>query len=555
VTGLFAQLGEPTESIDWFIVVTGLVGGLAIFLFGMDRMTEALRVAVSGQLRRFLQRATSNRFTGALTGAGVTAVVQSSSVTTVLVVGFISSSVLTLTQAIPVILGANVGTTITAQVVAFSVDRYALLIVFLGYATAFLAKTERRTIQGNLVMGLGMIFFGMAVMGEAMEPLRTYQPFIDLMAAMENPLLAVLVGLVFTALVQSSSATAGVVIVLASEGLIGLEAGIALILGANVGTSVTAQFAAIGKSRPAVRAAVVHTLFNLIGALAWLPFVGVLADIVESIGGPLARQIANAHTVFNVTNTLVFLAFVAQLERLVVRLVPDRPGDEPIRLKFLEDSLLRTPTIALDRARLELYRMAMRVRQMLEDVLPAMLDGPGERLTEIEALDDEVDELHGQIITYLGRVSQRSLSAGSTEELMDLMEATNNLEAIGDLIETNLVSLGRDRLRNEYTVSPESRQLIIEFHEMVTDGFDLAVAALAEGDAKAAKRVSQMKRDINAKADAIAQHYADRLTAPGADRIELYRFETDLVANLRRVFYFSRRTARAAIPVHEQASS
>jgi phosphate:Na+ symporter len=555
VIGLFAQLAEPTESVDWFIVITGLVGGLALFLFGMDRMTEALRVAAGSQLRKFLQRATSNRFAGAFTGAGVTAVIQSSSVTTVLVVGFISSSVLTLTQGIGVILGANVGTTITAQVVAFSVDRYALLIVFLGYATAFLAKTERRTTQGNLVMGLGMIFFGMAVMGEAMEPLRSYEPFIDLMAAMENPLLAVLVGLVFTALVQSSSATTGIVIVLASEGLVAPEAGIALILGANVGTSVTAQLAAIGKSRPAVRAAVVHTVFNLLGALAWLPFVGVLADIVDSIGGPLARQIANAHTVFNVTNTLVFLAFVPQLERLVVWLVPDRPGEEPLRLKFLEDSLLKTPTIALDRARLELFRMATRVRGMLEDVLPAMLDGPGERLSDIEALDDEVDDLHGQIITYLGKVSQRPLSAGSTEELMDLMEATNNLEAIGDLIETNLVSLGRDRLANEYTVGPESRQLMTEFHKMVMDAFDLSVAALSEANSKDAKRVSRMKREINIKAEEIAGHYAERLAAPDADRIELYRFETDVVANLRRIYYFSKRTARAAIPSAEQASS
>lgn len=553
--GLFAQLAEPTESVDWFIVITGLVGGLALFLFGMDRMTEALRVAAGGQLRRFLQRATSNRFAGALTGAGVTAVIQSSSVTTVLVVGFISSSVLTLTQGIGVILGANVGTTITAQVVAFSVDRYALLIVFFGYATAFLAKTERRTTQGNLVMGLGMIFFGMAVMGEAMEPLRSYEPFIDLMSAMENPLLAVMVGLLFTALVQSSSATTGIVIVLASEGLVAPEAGIALILGANVGTSVTAQLAAIGKSRPAVRAAVVHTLFNLLGALAWLPFVGVLADIVDSIGGPLARQIANAHTVFNVTNTLVFLAFVPQLERLVVWLVPDRPGEEPMRLKFLEDSLLKTPTIALDRARLELFRMATRVRGMLEDVLPAMLDGPGERLTEIEAADDEVDDLHGQIITYLGKVSQRPLSAGSTEELMDLMEATNNLEAIGDLIETNLVSLGRDRLANENTVGPESRQLITEFHKMVMEAFDLSVAALSESNAKDAKRVSRMKREINLKAEEIAEHYTERLVAPDADRIELYRFETDVVANLRRIYYFSKRTARAAIPSAEQAAS
>ena len=249
-------VGTDTTGVDWFVVITGLSGGLAVFLFGMDRMTEALRVAAGRRVRLGLARMTKNRFLGALSGAGVTAVIQSSSVTTVLVVGFISSEVMNLSQGIGVILGANVGTTVTAQVIAFSVSRYALLLVALGYGLAFFGNSDRRTVQGNLVMGLGLIFFGMSVMGAAMEPLRSYEPFIDLMAAMDNPIFAVLVGLTFTALVQSSSATTGVVIVLASEGLITTEAGVALVLGANIGTSVTAQLAALGKPPEAIRAAV-----------------------------------------------------------------------------------------------------------------------------------------------------------------------------------------------------------------------------------------------------------------------------------------------------------
>ena len=518
-------------------------------------MTEALRVAAGSRIRDALAKMTKNRFTGAISGAGVTAVIQSSSVTTVLVVGFISSGVMNLTQGIGVILGANVGTTITAQVVAFSVSRYALMVVAIGYGLAFFGKTQKRSVQGNLLLGLGLLFFGMSVMGTAMEPLQSYEPFIDLMADMGNPVLALFVGLTFTALVQSSSATTGIIIVLASEGLITTNAGIALVLGANVGTSVTAQLAALGKPPDAKRAATVHTIFNLVGALAWLPFIGVLAGRVESIGGPLARQIANAHTIFNVANTVVFLAFVSQLERLVIRLVPDAPEDEPIRLKYLDDALLRTPTIALERARLELVRMARRVETMLNDALPAVLDGPAEALDAVEELDDHVDDLHGQIIVYLGKVSQRSLSASSTDELMDLMEATNNLEAIGDIIETNLVALGRDRLSNDYHVGPESRLLIEDFHKHVQEALDLAVAALLDVSADDARIVSEMKEEISAKAHVIAEHYARRLVTPDDNRIELYRFETDLVANLRRVYYFSKRTARAAIPTAEQASS
>ncbi len=550
--GLVETLVAGGEGIDWFVVVTGLLGGLAVFLFGMDRLTEALRVAAGSRMRFVLARMTRNRFLGALSGAGVTAVIQSSSVTTVLVVGFISSSVMTLSQGIGVILGANVGTTVTAQVVAFSVARYALMIVALGYGLAFFGKTEKRTVQGNLIMGLGLIFFGMSVMGAAMGPLRTYEPFIDLMADLENPLLAVLVGLLFTALVQSSSATTGIVVVLASEGLITSPAGIALVLGANVGTSVTAQLAALGKSPDAIRAAVVHTMFNFVGALAWLPFVSVLAGWVESIGGPLARQIANAHTIFNVTNTVVFLEFVPQLERVVVRLVPDRPEPEPIRLKYLDDSLLRTPTIALERARLELLRMSNRVQTMFDKALPALFDGPAGAFDEIVALDDEVDALHSQIIVHLGRVGQRSLSAGSTGELMDLMEATNNLEAIGDLIETNLVALGRHRLANGYEVGAESRAMIEAFHARISHALDLSVAALLSASEEDANAVSDMKDAISAMADTIAEHQAARLAAPAANRIELYRFETDVTTNLRRIYYFAKRTARAAIPDVEE---
>lgn len=543
------------DDIDWFLVITGLLGGLAIFLFGMDRLTESLRVALGSRMRKALSRMTRNRWLGAATGAGVTAVIQSSSVTTVLVVGFVSSGVLNLSQGIGVILGANVGTTITAQVVAFDVARFALMIVAVGYGLTFFGKSSSRVVQGTLLLGLGLIFFGMSVMGSAMAPLRSYEPFIDLMSAMTNPILAVLVGLAFTALVQSSSATTGIVIVLASEGLIEPEAGIALVLGANVGTSVTAQLAALGKPPEAVRAAVVHTVFNFVGALAWLPFVGVLAGIVDDIGGPLARQVANAHTIFNVTNTVVFLVFVKQLERLVVRLVPDRPEEALITLRYLDEALLHTPTVALEQSRLELLRMTNRVQTMFENVLPALFDGPRDALDEVAALDDEVDDLHAQIIVYLGRVGEKALSAGSTEELMDLIEATNNLEAIGDLIETNLIALGRARLESDQQIGAESRRMIEEFHHRVGVALDLAVAALVECNADDARRVAKMKDEMKQMMHAIGAHNATQLSSPGAESIESYRFETDVVTNLNRIFYFAKRTARVAIPTTEQASS
>ena len=268
---------EESGEIDTLLQAIELFGGLAIFLLGLDHLTESLKLVAGTKLKGILGVLTKNRVVGMLTGAGLTAIVQSSSVTTVLVVGFISSGLMTLGQSIGVILGANIGTTITAQIVAFKVTKYALALVAVGFGYMFFGKQEKARTRGSLVMGLGLVFFGMSVMSSAMEPLRGYQPFIDAMAQMDNVLIAVLAAAAFTALVQSSSATTGVVIVLASSGLISPTAGIALVLGANIGTSVTAFLAAIGKPRAAQRAAMAHALFNTVGVLVWLPFVGWLS--------------------------------------------------------------------------------------------------------------------------------------------------------------------------------------------------------------------------------------------------------------------------------------
>ena len=538
-----------STDIDTLVLVTTLFGGLAIFLLGMDRMTESLRLVAGSRLRTVLAKLTSNRFTGLLTGAGVTAVIQSSSVTTVLVVGFISSGLMTLEQAISVIVGANVGTTITAQIIAFEVETLALAAVAIGFGVTFFSKRLDRQAQGNVVMGLGLVFFGMTLMGDVMSPLRSSETFIDLMARLENPFLGILVGAAFTALVQSSSATTGIVIVLAQQGLITLDTGIALVLGANVGTSITALLAALGKPRDAMRAAVAHTLFNVGGVLIWLPFLNLLSNTTADLGGGTAREIANAHTTFNVANALIFIWFVPQMAALVTRLVPDRGGEGPtVKAKYLDPELLRTPALALDRARQELRRMGNRVSGMLDAVLPAILSGTRWTLLEIAQMDDEVDDLHAQIIEYLGEVSRRSLAEDLTSELLALMEATNDLEAIGDIIETNLVGLGLARVEQGLEVSEQTQSVLVEFHSAVSEALDEAVDAVAELDARAGKSVGKMKRDINALEEAAAAHQAERLIDDAPDRVANYRLEIDVVANLKRVFYFAKRMARTAAP-------
>jgi phosphate:Na+ symporter len=542
-----------TESIDWLLLVIGFAGGLALFLFGMDRLTDSLRVVVGDKARDILERLTKNRITGLFTGAAVTAVVQSSSVTTVLLVGFVTAGLMSFQQTIPVILGSNIGTTVTAQIIAFNVAAWALGFVAIGYIGTLVTKRRVGRAQGTALIGLGLIFLGMTVMADAMEPLRTYEPFIDAMETLDSLIIAIIVGALFTALVQSSSATTGVVIVLAGQGLISLEAGVALVLGANIGTGVTAVLAAIGKPRDAQRVAGAHVAFNVIGVVLWLPFVGLLVDLVSSIGGGITREIANAHSIFNIVNALLFLPFITPFAALITRLVPDRPATGVVTPRYIDDSLLDTPSLALAKARMEMLRMASRVQGMLAAVLPAILDGDVDEFDRIEAVDDEVDDIHGIVIEFLGLVSQQSLSDASSDELVDLIEATNALEAVGDLVETNLVGLGQSRIDQGVEVHPETRQMLERYHRGIVEAFQLALVAVTQKDPEAARRVAAMKSSINAREASILERLSVRLISDDPNRVATYRFEVDVVTQLKRVFYFSRRIARVAVPDTEQA--
>ena len=281
-TTALAQAAEAA-SIDWFKLVMGLFGGLALFLFGIDQMSNGLKAVAGDRMATMLGGMTKNRFIGAITGAFVTAILNSSSVTTVLVVGFITAGIMTLSQSIGVIMGANIGSTMTAQIVAFNVTQYAMLPIAIGFGMIFFGKTEKMKHGGAMLFGLGLLFGGMGVMSDAMYPLRTYPPFLELMTKLENPLLGILVGAVFTGLVQSSAATTGIAIVMASEGLMSLPAGIGLALGANIGTCVTAILAALGKPVAARQAAAAHIVFNIVGVLIWWPFIDQLAQLATMV--------------------------------------------------------------------------------------------------------------------------------------------------------------------------------------------------------------------------------------------------------------------------------
>jgi phosphate:Na+ symporter len=551
---------ESTHAISAWPIAMGLAGGLALFLFGMEQMTAALKQVAGGGMKTLLARLTTNRFTGVIAGALVTAVIQSSSVTTVLVVGFISAGLMTLPQSIGVILGADIGTTITAQIVAFKVTKYALVLVAVGFAFLFVSKRERVRQYGTMVMGLGLIFFGMELMSDATNPLRSYEPFIALMQRMETPLLGILVGAVFTAVIQSSSAAMGIVIVLASQGFLTLEGGIALVFGANIGTCATALLAAIGKPREAVRAAVVHVVFKVVGVVIWFGLISQLAEAVRAISpsapelagaarlaAETPRQIANAHTLFNVANTLIFLPFTGAFAWLMYRLIPERPEAEGaiVQPRYLDPLLLDTPALALDRVRMELRRLGDRAYAMVREALPVVLDGEVEDLRTLARLDDEVDVLHGDVVNYLGLLSQEILDRAEAEQHYDYLEAANNIENIGDLVETNLVGAGLERLGLGLNVSDATRDRLEALHERVSWAVQLACQALDARDPGMAREVIGAKAEIQRLADAAETHLARRLTAEAPDRLALYRFESEVIEYLKRVYYFAKRIAKA----------
>jgi phosphate:Na+ symporter len=563
-TPVFAADGSGQE-IQAGQMAMQLFGGLALFLFGMEQMAEALKAVAGERMKGILAKLTSNRYMGAVTGAFVTAVIQSSSVTTVLVVGFITAGLMSLSQSVGVIMGANIGTTITAQIVAFKVTKAALLMIAVGFSMLFFSKKDNIRHYGGMLMGLGMIFFGMSVMSDAMKPLRTYQPFLDLMISMENPLVGILAAALFTALIQSSSATTGIVIVMASQGFITLPAGIALAFGANIGTCVTALLASIGKTREAFRAAVVHVLFNVAGVLVWLGFIQPLADIVttmspsypdlsgtERLAAETPRQIANAHTIFNVANTFIFIWFTGQIARLVEWLVPDKPLDEEgliVQAKYLDDELLVAPSLALERVRMEMLHMGDEVREMLARILPAIISGDRMALTSIRDMDERVDALQAYILTYLGKISRLELTEKQNKEFMQLIEAANNLENIGDIIETNLVDLGLSRIEQDVSVSRPTQDVLRAFHDVVTKAVDAAIRAVAENDPEAADSVTAMKDEISGIVHSTATHEAKRLVADEPHRIEAYTIETDIAEKLQRIYYFAKRMAKTVEPV------
>ena len=411
--------------------IVQLLGGVGLFLFAIRLISESLQLLAGDRMRQIIGMLTRTPFLGVLIGAGVTMIIQSSSATTVMTVSFVDAGLMTLKQAIGVIMGANIGTTVTGQLLAIKIKDFAYLFVLLGVLLSFLNKERRLTHVGNGLLGFGLLFIGMQTMEGAMGFLRDRQDIFLMFS--HNPLLGLAAGMFLTLLVQSSSATVGLTIALGVQGLLPLEAAIPIVLGDNIGTTITAVLASIGTSLAAKQACAAHVLFNVIGVSIFLPLMPLYIGFIASTSQNIGHQIANAHTLFNVCNTILFLPFVSPFARLIGRLIPLRETEEAPCVQFLDPKLIAvTPGIAVESVKNECIHLGEETVRMMDAVEDVFFNDNTERTKEILNQENLVDDLQSAIADYAERLFRAGISDEAAAYLHSLVSSAGDLERIAD---------------------------------------------------------------------------------------------------------------------------
>lgn len=490
----------------------GVLGGLGLFLYGMQFLSDALQRAAGSKFRELLERLTGTVPKGFVIGALVTALVQSSSATTVMVVGLVNAGLMSLVQAAGVIFGANVGTTITAQIVAFKLTDYALPAIGIGFAMSFFGKRRSVKRAGDVILGLGFLFLGMKLMSQYLGPLARLPAAGSLIKTFATyPLLGILVGCGLTAVVQSSSATTGLLIALASDGALSVSAAIPIILGANIGTCATALLASIGTTIMARRASVMHLLFNVLGVALALPFIGQITRIVALGGADVPRQIANAHTMFNVSVSLILLPLVGLMVRFATMVVPGQveffhPGP-----RYLDPRFLSTPAMALRQARRETQRMAEYVRGNVRTVFEGLITGDETSHKTMLASEQVINDLERAITEYLTTLSVHELDQEESHVLADLILAVKDVERVGDHAE-NLAELVSRKTVDRISFSAEAVQELNIMYDIVDRALKGAVQALETGVDDPLAPVAGLEDELDRMEQDLRQTHIRRLT-------------------------------------------
>lgn len=514
----------------------GLFGGLALFIFALQSISEGLQKIAGKKANKVMGTLTSVPLIGVLVGALVTIVAQSSSVVTVMVVGFVNASLMTLKQAIAVIMGANVGTTLTAQLVAFRITDLWPHLMAIGFIAYFFFKVKRVKTTGFVCFSAGMLLLGMSLMSQAMVPLRGEPAFQNLMITFSNfRFLGLLAGMAFTALIQSSTAATGVIVAMAMEGLIPFSAALPLVLGTNVGTCITAMLASIGTTVHARRAAMSHVVLNLFGATLFLVFLSQFESLILFVSpyDDVARQVANAHTLFSVITVALFLPFITPYSKLITKLVP---GEEQTLSRgpiYLDWNVLQSPALAIGMAEKELLRMADLATENLEFAMDAFFHRDSKKIKQMKEQELVVDDLEKEISRYLARVSQSGMDEAMSIRHTGLLHAANDVERVSDHA-TNIAELTEAAIEENIQFNPEALEELREMYALVLEAYKTAIDSVRNDDLSLVPKVHDLEEQIDDWEETLRNSHIKRLKdglcSPDAGVIYL-----DIISNFERI--------------------
>jgi phosphate:Na+ symporter len=519
------------------MTLLALFGGLALLLYGMQLIGEGLQRAAGGHLRHLLTSMTRTRLAAVGSGALVTAIIQSSSATTLMLIGFVSAGLVTFRQSLGVILGADIGTTVTVQLLAFKIQELSLLLVGIGFAMTFFARRGLAKSVGQVVLGFGFIFLGMKVMNDGLAPLADNELTRQVLVALAgNPFLALLVGAVLSAGMASSAATIGLTLSLGHQGLLPLAAAIPIVLGANIGTCATALAASLRSSSDARRVALAHIAFKVLGVALVFPFITPLTNLVAMTSADPARQIANTHTFFNVAISALFLPFAPWAARFITTLVPEEErGDNPYRTRYLDDRFLDQPALAIGQATREALRMGDVAQGMLRDAMVVLRTDNQELLEDVERRDDQLDYLEREIKLFIARLGRETMSPDMAQKEIALISFIGNLENIGDIIDKNLMELARKKLYQGRRFSEAGEAELIEFHSLISKNLERAIAGFAANDRSLAQEVLDLRPVVRQRERELRDSHLARLRRGLAESLETSEIHLDVLTNLKRI--------------------
>ena len=521
-------------------IVISLLGGLGLFLYGMNLMGESLEKVAGSKMKKIIELLTKNIFMGVLLGAVVTAVIQSSSATTVMVVGFVNAGLMGLPQAVGVIMGANIGTTVTAQIVSFDLTGMAPLALGIGILLYLFAGNEKYKQVGEVFIGFGLLFTGMESMKLAVSPLAEYKGFTDLLSTFGRyPILGLLLGFGITAIIQSSSAAMGMLVVLASQGLVPLSSALPILYGQNIGTCVTSLISSIGANKNAKRAAMIHLIFNILGTIIFLVFLNrfVVDIVVKMDPNNVARQIANVHTIFNIVSTLLLLPCNKLIVKLAMKIVPDKNDeteeDESRVIKYIDDRMIQTPPIALASTIKEVARMGEKARDSVDYAMEGILEASSEGIERCFKQEKSINQLQKTILNYLLKLSKAPLSEEDRETVDTLFNTVNDIERIGDHAE-NLAEIAQSAIDGQVYFSEQGQNEISDMYNKVIASYSYALEAMVTSDVNLACKVIKMEEQVDIMEESCRVNHMRRLNNNlcSIDNGIIY-FE--ILANLERI--------------------